>query len=331
MSNDARERLRRLLHLLPRIADGEEHAIADVARQLGVDRETLLRDLQELSERSNDPGGYIENVRIAFDEERISAITDPFRRPMRLTVAELCALELGLAVLRNDRPEAERGAIDRARIKLRKVIAKMPHEAIPDGLRHASLGDIGRPEHLAAVQRALRGRKKLRIVYHGGSSKEHSARTICPYSLASSNGLFYVVAHCEKSAAMRIFRLDRMEEVQLSAASFKLPADFSLGQVMQEGRLFVTERPPAKMTVRYSARIARWIAEREEKEVAAGESLTIEHPLADRAWAVRHVLQYGPDAEVLEPEDVRDEVRRRLRGMRGKRPMPRSRPVRRSS
>jgi predicted DNA-binding transcriptional regulator YafY len=43
--------------------------------------------------------------------------------------------------------------------------------------------------------------------------------------------------------------------------------------------------------------------------------VTIAHPLADTAWAVRHVLQYGPDAEVVEPEEVRALVRRRLEEM----------------
>jgi len=38
----------------------------------------------------------------------------------------------------------------------------------------------------------------------------------------------------------------------------------------------------------------------------------MEHPLADVQWGVRHVLQYGPDAEVLEPAEVRDELTRRL-------------------
>jgi predicted DNA-binding transcriptional regulator YafY len=41
----------------------------------------------------------------------------------------------------------------------------------------------------------------------------------------------------------------------------------------------------------------------------------VEHPLADTDWAVRHVLQYGPDAEVLEPAAVREEIVRRLQGM----------------
>jgi predicted DNA-binding transcriptional regulator YafY len=38
----------------------------------------------------------------------------------------------------------------------------------------------------------------------------------------------------------------------------------------------------------------------------------IDHPLADTDWAVRHVLQYGPDVTVLEPAAVREEVVRRL-------------------
>ena len=316
MTDKAQDRLRRLLHLLPRIADGQDHLVDEVAKQLGVTRALLLADLQLLSQRFNDPGGFIESVSFAFDDKYITATTQAFRRPMRLTVAELCALELGLAVLRVERPENERDAIDRARVRLRKVIAKMPREQIPDGLRHAVLGDIGKPAHLAAVRRALREKQKLKIVYHGGSSAKRTARTICPYSLAAANGMMYVVAYCEESAAMRIFRLDRMEEVKLSGASFQVPGDYSLSKVMQDGKLFVTEKPPAAMTVKYSARIARWIAEREEKTVAPDGTLTMVHPLADRAWAVRHVLQYGADAEVLEPVEVRREVARRLRELR---------------
>jgi predicted DNA-binding transcriptional regulator YafY len=67
------------------------------------------------------------------------------------------------------------------------------------------------------------------------------------------------------------------------------------------------------MTVRYSPRVARWVAEREGLELAADGSLTMEHPVADEAWAVRHVLQYGPDAEVLVPETMRHLILERLR------------------
>jgi predicted DNA-binding transcriptional regulator YafY len=74
---------------------------------------------------------------------------------------------------------------------------------------------------------------------------------------------------------------------------------------------------PGTLTVRYSPRIARWIAEREVGQPGADGSLTVEHQLADHAWAVRHVLQYGPDAEVIAPESVREMVRERLMAMLG--------------
>jgi predicted DNA-binding transcriptional regulator YafY len=69
------------------------------------------------------------------------------------------------------------------------------------------------------------------------------------------------------------------------------------------------------MKVRYSAKIARWIAERERVPLDTDGSLTMEHPLADHDWAVRHVLQYGAEAEALEPQSLRDDIVRRLRGI----------------
>jgi predicted DNA-binding transcriptional regulator YafY len=62
------------------------------------------------------------------------------------------------------------------------------------------------------------------------------------------------------------------------------------------------------MNVRYSPRIARWLAEREVKELDADGGLTLEHPLADESWAIRHVLQYGPDAEILSPARLRRQI-----------------------
>lgn len=66
------------------------------------------------------------------------------------------------------------------------------------------------------------------------------------------------------------------------------------------------------MRVRYSPRIARWIAEREGKALAADGSLEMEHPLPDWEWGMRHVLQYGRDAEVVEPAALRERLKARL-------------------
>jgi predicted DNA-binding transcriptional regulator YafY len=98
--------------------------------------------------------------------------------------------------------------------------------------------------------------------------------------------------------------------------SFELPDKASLDAVVRDGRMIVGV-PEETMEIRYSARIARWIAEREGVSVDADGTLTLEHPVYDRQWAIRHVLQYGPEAEVLGPPDIRELVTERLQALYG--------------
>ena len=100
----AADQLRRILHLIPRLADGEPHSLEKVSRLAGVDRAVVLRDIESISERFEAPGGFIEGLQIFIDADDISVIPNHFLRPMRLTRSELLALELGLAMLRGERP-----------------------------------------------------------------------------------------------------------------------------------------------------------------------------------------------------------------------------------
>src|SRR4030095_16737966 len=59
MSETAAARLRRILLLIPHLADGNDHAVADLARALGIDRDTLVRDIETLVTRADDPGGFV--------------------------------------------------------------------------------------------------------------------------------------------------------------------------------------------------------------------------------------------------------------------------------
>jgi predicted DNA-binding transcriptional regulator YafY len=83
--------------------------------------------------------------------------------------------------------------------------------------------------------------------------------------------------------------------------------------VQERGRAFASDTTQ-RMTVRYSPRIARWVAEREGATLAEDGSLTLEHPVADESWAIRHVLQYGPDAELVGPRGLRESLAAKLMG-----------------
>lgn len=307
----AAEQLRRILLLIPRLADGEPHSLETVSRMAGVDRAVVLRDIESISERFEAQGGFVEGLQIFIEADDVSVIPNHFLRPMRLTRGELLALELGLAMLRGERPPEERRAIDGATSRLRQAIARLPDDEIAGDFRVASLSPAGNLEHLRRLREAFRARRKVRLTYRKADDEEPSSRVVCPYGIVFANGMWYAVANCESSEGIRIFRLDRVEQVEMLEARYDSPRGFSIDAIVKGGKAFQSAEA-GTLRVRYSPRIARWIAEREGRVVAEDGSLVLDHPLADRDWAVRHVLQYGPDAEVLEPEEVRQELCRRL-------------------
>ena len=74
----------------------KEPVAIDIDREI----ETLRRDLWSIVTRFQEPGGFVEGVQLYLEADRVSVVSDHFRRPMRLTAPELCALELGLAAAR---------------------------------------------------------------------------------------------------------------------------------------------------------------------------------------------------------------------------------------
>ena len=314
--NDAAAQLRRILHLLPLLADDRAHPIDEVASAVGLDRAALLSDLRSLADRFDDPGGFVEGVSIFLDGERVSMHSSHFLRPMRLTRAELGALELGLAMLAAERPPEEQRAVARARTRLTAVLAGTPPDPAEPVLRAAGTGYPHQDDapRRARIRRAIRDHRKMRLSYQKASAAAPEWRTISPCCLVAARGMWYLVAHADEGDGLRFFRLDRVLDAVTLDERFRPSAELTAGDLLRDGRMFRAEEAEP-LVIRYSPRIARWIAEREGQPLAADGSLTLTHPLADADWAVRHVLQYGPDAEVLAPAPVREAVRTRLAAM----------------
>jgi proteasome accessory factor C len=301
MADTAAAQLRRMLHLIPRLADDEDHALDTVAAAAGTTPKELLKDLVAISDRFDAPGAFVEGVSILVEEQTVSVHANHFHRPMRLTMPELCALELGLTLLRRERTPAEQAPIDRALARLQLTISNVPTNDRHEGTRYADLADAGSAAHLTVLRSAVRDHRKVRLRYRAGGATGSTTRTISPQSLAYAEQMWYVVSTSDEG--LRVFRLDRVEEVEATTEEFQ-PDTAIAGRVLEEGHVFEWDTA-RKMTVRYSPRIARWVAEREGKALAADGSLTLEHPVADDSWAIRHVLQYGSEAELLSPPELR--------------------------
>lgn len=317
MSATAAEQLRRLLALVPLLADGERHSFEEAAAVGGAPLNELIDDLRSLSERYDVPGGFVEGLQILHDHEGVSLVTPHFLRPMRLTMSELCALELGLALLIGELPPDETAAVRGAIDRLRKVIGRVPGYETTDGGVDASLFAPGvAPETLRDLRSSIQQRREVGLLYRSGSALEPIWRVVHPYALAFANGMWYVVGWSESETVIRPFRLDRIEAVEAHDAAFEIPRAFSVDAFLARDLPQMARQSAETLRVWYGGDAARWIAEREGRTVNEDGTLVVDRPLLDRAWAVRHVLQYGPAARVLEPGDVRDMVIERLRTLR---------------
>lgn len=300
--------------LLPRFAEQPRQSTLQLSHELGVPPDLIIGDINSLIERIDDPPGYQDPVGVLIDGDTITVRTNHFLRPMRVTSAELCALELGLSVLQQGSDPQRAATIDALRQKLEACIVRLPNDDAYAGLRQGALTDgIGRSA-LEAVRQALRNNCVLEIEYQRPSDTEPGSRTVRPYQLVFSNGSWYLAAHCENSEAMRLFRVDRIVSAKLLKRTHEIPDDFAVESLLHDGHPFLMNRAPSRLVVRYSSAIARWIAERDGKPLEPDGSAVRSLPLADREWAIRHVLQYGPDAQIVEPAELRDELIGRLQG-----------------
>lgn len=312
----AADRLDRILYALPRALREGGVRLTELAAELGVDESRVLEDIAVFTDRAyTHPAGWVCDLEMYVDGEVVEAwTTGEFDRPVRLTPREALALDLGLRLLAAGMsPDRRRAVLEMAR-RLDAELTTFPAEPLKAGIGL----DGGEPEgngSLALLRDAVAEGRRCRIRYLKAGATEPGVRSVAPYALALAHGRWYLVGHSAEADAVRVFRLDRALEIELTDESYAVPDDFEPGDYVEGGLVF---RPgeEREATVRYSPRIARWIAEREEVEEQPDGSVVARRTVADPGWIVRHVLSYGPEAELLAPEELREAVRAKLDEMK---------------
>ena len=312
MPETAVDLLCRLLELMALASRPEGIGLSEAEERLERSSENLLDDLQLIVTREDyHPAGWADDIRIEIERNRVRvASSQKFDRPPALTTREALALRLALRVAAGQRSPGERRRLLDLAARLDAGIASgSASEFFP----RLSLEEGGDPDGFRLLfERAIAERTTCRVRYLSSSDPDPAGRAVDPYRLANGNGVWYVIGHCHRSSEVRVFRLDRMIEVQAGADRFDPPEDLDYGSFVEGGRVFsATETVP--VVVRYSASVSDWVRERGPVQEGPDGSVTVEFQVADSSWVVRHVLLHAPEAVVVEPPGVRDEVEHALR------------------
>lgn len=302
--------LPRLLALVPYLLAHPGIRLAEVADTFGISEERLRKDLNLLwvcGLPGHGPGDLID---VEFEGETVTMLEPAgVTRPLRLTVDEALALVVALRALAEtpgltDGALDERDAVDRALAKVEQAAGAAAGPA-----HRVEVSVEGEQRVLPVVRAALDQARRLHLSYHVPGRDELTERDVDPMRLLLVEGRSYLEAWCRRSEGVRLFRLDRVEDVQLLDLPAAPPADAERRDLAHG--LF---RPgPDDLLVTLALRpAAAWVADYHPCESVvenADGSLTVRLRARDTAWVRRLALRLGEQGRVLAPAELADQVR----------------------
>jgi proteasome accessory factor C len=297
----AATRVARMLALVPWLLERPGASVAETAEVFGVDRATVLEDLDTIGFCGLPGLGGGDLFEVDIIEDRILVrMADELRRPLRLTPVEALRLVLTgesvAAALDEDLP-ALRSALER----IREAIGLPPTIAVD--LDHAA-------DHvLDSVRRAIRERRVLLLHYASRGDATPTERRVAPRTLHVWRGSWYVQGHDAAVDDERTFRLDRVVAVEVldeladpGGAPLR-PPRYEPGPDDVEVEMILG--PPA-----------RWVGEAvvaEQTEELDGGRLRVRLWTDAPRWVGELVLAGAPHVEVLGPPELAEDVARRAR------------------
>jgi predicted DNA-binding transcriptional regulator YafY len=290
-------RATRLVSLLLLLQMRGQLTAQELASHFEVSMRTIHRDVESLAAA----GVPVEAVRGPAGGYRLAG---GYRTKLTgLTAAEAEALFVAPA------PAAELGlggVLANARLK---VLAALPTELQERASRaeryfHLDTRRWFRAEdtvpHLPTIASATWHEQRLSARYREGSRIVR--RTLDPLGLVLKGGAWYLVAR--RSAGMRVYRVSRFASVRVRDEGFERPEDFELGAYWEEwSRTFEASRPRVEVKLRVSELALRFLP----RDLQGGDGVfTVGFESLEDAY--RELLKFGPDAEVLEPRELRARI-----------------------
>jgi proteasome accessory factor C len=310
----AREQVARLLALVPYIQARREVSLEQAATDFGVPASQIVKDLNVLwfcGLPGLGMGDLIEIDMEALEGEGVIRLSnaDYLSRPLRLDSSEASALIVALRALREGGDDDVRPIVDRTLNKL--------EAAAGDGAAVAAQVDIRMPEQAGALNelrerltRAVDQRRQVRLDYYVPTRDQSTERVVDPLRVVTAEGNAYLEAWCHVAEDQRLFRLDRISSAVVLEEPVEDHGDLEPRNLADGIFQPSTDDLLVTMTLEPSA---RWVAEYypvEDRVEEAGGRLTVRLRVGDPAWLTQLMLRLGASAQVTDPPDMADDVRR---------------------
>jgi len=291
--------------------------IEEIARRCAVNERTAYRDLKALEDELGVP---------IWEEGSKRGVVEGYALPpIPFTLPEALNIFLSARLMQNY-SRRYNPHMASTFMKLNSVVPSPLREQIQktiDWLNKQPKNDK-QLVILGKLAEAWVSQRRVVIRYKALAEEEPTERVIEPYFIepAAPGHSSYVIAYSHRVRAVRTFKVERIEDIQILDDTYTIPPDFDAIDYLSSSWGIVVDGEVETIRLRFSPQIARIIAETVwhpsqvlelQGDGALIMTLKITNTIDLRAW----ILGWGEEVEVLEPVELRKSVVKTAKALLG--------------
>lgn len=311
------------LHTIIRLLEARRGmTLDDLAEECDVDRRTIHRDLNAVGEAGYSLTTEWQDGKKVYSfltkSRNIPPITFTLNQLMSLYLLRSLGVHLAGTPFQAEIEELFRNITSVLPDRYAAHLERIARVSLP--IMHGARDYSFAAAHLEELQRALLHQYRIRMDYAKQGREAGEEYDVDPYTLVFHKGGIYLLGYAHNRKAMRLFALERVRGVAVTRQRFEIPAGYEPEGHFKSAFGLVSDTS-MKVCVRFSADVAHAVRERlwrpDQKVRSDSEGrVTIEFEAAGEMELVSWILSYGAHAEVLEPPELRREVKRQVKEMR---------------
>jgi predicted DNA-binding transcriptional regulator YafY len=277
-----------------------------------VDKKTIYRYISSLNE-ANIPV-YTKKGRYGgfyIDEEF-------YMKPSNLSEEELQALLMATQILTE-----ENGFV--AEKSLQTAVSKIKSMCVNDNEELKCLNDTGcfkiseignlqsLEDKISKINYAINRGKTVSINYFSPNKNSLTIRKVDPYNLLFREGAWYIIGYCHKEDTVETFKVSRIKTLKITSEIYMVPHTFALKEYI-DNNWGVFRGEKIKVTIKFNKNITDFIKEgkwhsTQQVEEQEDGAILLSIYLDDTDEIKKWIMGFGKDAEVIEPQKLREEIK----------------------
>jgi|GEM_PF-1076811 len=171
--------------------------------------------------------------------------------------------------------------------------------------------------YIDKIDSAIEYHRKLEITYASEGEGQTIKRLICPVKILISEGFAYILAVSENPhGSPTKYRIDRIKTLEETPDTFTYPEN--LNELLEKARSIWGVLPEKERTILVRLKVEQWAVDYfKHQELIGGQktetepdgSLIFEAKVGRLMEIIPHILHWIPYVTVLEPKELKDEIR----------------------